>query len=58
VDRPIALTRLTPEQADGLACVLCGIDSLAVNMPHRPVGHSETGSQVFVCSPACLGGAK
>ena len=58
MSHPIDLSRLTPEQADGLACALCGLDYLAVNMPHRPVGYSETGSQIFVCSPACLGGAE
>jgi len=36
-------------QADGLACVACGANYLDVVVPHVPVGHSETGSQVFVC---------
>jgi hypothetical protein len=51
-DLPI-LRNLTPAQADGLACVVCGADYLVVRTPHVPVGRSETGSQVFACKP-CL----
>ena len=40
--------RLTPAQADGLACVVCGVDYLEHNTPRRPVG-SQSGSQVFAC---------
>ncbi len=40
---------LTARQADGLACVVCGTDYIQVAVPHRPVGRSETGSQVFAC---------
>ena len=40
---------LTPAQADGLACVVCGVDFLTATVAHRPVGRSETGSQVFAC---------
>jgi hypothetical protein len=43
------ITRLTPLQADGLACVVCGADWLRVRVPHVPVGRSVTGSQVFAC---------
>jgi hypothetical protein len=53
----IDVTRLTPAQADGLACVRCGVDYLTVAVPHRPVGRSGTGSQVFACSWTCAGGA-
>jgi len=53
----IDFTRLTPAQADGLACVRCGVDYLTVAVPHRPVGRSATGSQVFACSWTCVGGA-
>ncbi len=42
--------QLTPAQADGLACVVCNADFLAVKVPHRPVGRSHTGSQVFACT--------
>lgn len=43
------VTGLTPSQADGLACVVCGVDYLRVHVPHVPVGRSVTGSQVFAC---------
>jgi hypothetical protein len=43
------VTELTPSQADGLACVVCGADYLRVHVPHVPVGRSGTGSQVFAC---------
>ena len=42
--------RLTPAQADGLACVVCGVDYLQVNAARRPVGWSQSGSQVFACT--------
>ena len=29
---------LSPAQADGLACVVCGVDYLEHNTPRRPVG--------------------
>jgi len=41
--------RLTPAQADGLACVVCGVDYLKHNTARRPVGRSQSGSQVFAC---------
>jgi excisionase family DNA binding protein len=41
---------LTPAQADGLACVVCGRDFLAQPVRMRPVGRSHTGSQIFACS--------
>ncbi len=43
-------TDLSPEQADGVACVHCGISYILVGVPHRPVGRSDTGSQVFACT--------
>jgi hypothetical protein len=43
------VTELTPSQADGLACVVCGADYLRVRVRHVPVGRSVTGSQVFAC---------
>jgi hypothetical protein len=43
-------TDLTPAQQDGLACVECSCDFLRVRVPHVPVGRSQTGSQIFVCS--------
>jgi hypothetical protein len=53
---PLDITQLTPAQADGLACVVCGADYLTVRVPHRPVGRSVTGSQVFACSATCADG--
>jgi len=37
--------------------VRCGVNYLLVAVPHRPVGRSHTGSQVFACSWTCAGGA-
>ncbi|MGQ0773500.1 MAG: hypothetical protein ACT4NY_03630 [Pseudonocardiales bacterium] len=47
------ITGLSPLQADGLACVVCGADFLRVRVPHVPVGRSVTGSQVFACVGCC-----
>jgi hypothetical protein len=47
------ITGLTAPQADGLACVVCGVDYLRVRVPHVPVGRSVTGSQVFACVGCC-----
>lgn len=47
------ITKLSPLQADGLACVVCGADYLRVRVPHVPVGRSVTGSQVFGCVGCC-----
>jgi hypothetical protein len=47
-------TQLNPAQADGLACVVCGADYLAVHRAHQPVGRSLAGSQVFACSLTCV----
>jgi hypothetical protein len=45
---------LTPLQADGLACVVCGLDYLRNATAHVPVGYSmATDSQVFVCIGPC-----
>ncbi len=44
------LDGLTNAQADGLACVICGADFMAVKVTHYPVGRSHTGSQVFACT--------
>jgi hypothetical protein len=49
MNRDTIITGLTTWQADGLACVACGIDYLHVRVPHVPVGRSVTGSQVFAC---------
>jgi hypothetical protein len=49
MSRDAVITGLTPVQADGLACVVCGADYLHVRVPHVPVGRSRTGSQVFAC---------
>jgi excisionase family DNA binding protein len=37
------------KQADGLACVVCGVDFRTTPEPQVPVGVSDTGSQVFAC---------
>lgn len=55
---PFDPSRLTAAQADGLSCVVCSADYLTVAVPHRPVGRSATGSQVFACSWTCVGGAR
>ncbi len=48
------ITGLTPLQADGLACVVCGADYLHIRVPQVPVGRSATGSQVFACASCHL----
>ncbi|WP_238412611.1 helix-turn-helix domain-containing protein [Saccharothrix deserti] len=40
---------LSEPQADGRACVVCGLDFMATQVAHYPVGRSSTGSQVFAC---------
>ncbi|MEY7972582.1 hypothetical protein AB8O38_11345 [Saccharomonospora xinjiangensis] len=52
------ITGLSPLQADGLACVVCGADYLCVRVPHVPVGRSVTGSQVFACVGCCADEAR
>jgi hypothetical protein len=52
-DREHIWPGLTAAQADGLACVVCASDYLTDHTPHRPVGRSHTGSQVFACAGAC-----
>lgn len=47
----------TADQADGTACVTCGRVFRADPVPHVPVGHSHTGSQVFACVGACADAA-
>ncbi|HEX4723344.1 MAG TPA: hypothetical protein VH333_12560, partial [Pseudonocardiaceae bacterium] len=44
---------LTSAQADGLACVMCSADFVTAEVASRPVGRSETGSQVFACTAYC-----
>ena len=41
--------KLTPEQLDGTACVLCGAEHTEHNGPSIPVGVAS-GGQVFACS--------
>lgn len=41
---------LSPAQADGLACVMCGAEFLAGGEAQWPVGRSVAGSQVFACA--------
>jgi hypothetical protein len=40
---------LSEAQKDGLACVGCNTDFSVSDVPSIPVGHSETGSQIFAC---------
>jgi excisionase family DNA binding protein len=50
--RPVAddvAPALTDAEANGLACVVCGVDFLRSGNSHIPVGVSETGSQIFAC---------
>jgi hypothetical protein len=45
---------LTTAQADGLACVICGLDYLrSPGCSSVPVGRSASGSQVFACISSC-----
>ncbi|PKW14291.1 hypothetical protein [Saccharopolyspora spinosa] len=44
---------LTALQADGLACVVCEVNYLYVQVASVPVGRSKTGSQVFACADRC-----
>jgi len=53
MSRDTTITELTPIQADGLACVVCGADYLRGRVPHVPMGRSATGSQVFACIGCC-----
>lgn len=52
------ITRLTPLQADDLACIECGADYSQIRVPHVPVGRSVTGSQVFSCVGCCAADAQ
>lgn len=44
---------VSPEQAEGLACVLCGRDFAATGTPSVPVVLPESERKVFVCADAC-----
>ncbi|HEX7039923.1 MAG TPA: hypothetical protein VF202_07430 [Trueperaceae bacterium] len=48
---PLRLDALAPEQRDGLACVVCGVDYTATPglIPNLPVGTVD-GGQVFACT--------
>lgn len=47
---------LSAEQADGMACVVCGSSFLAVKVTAVPVGRSpKDESQVFACKEPCAG---
>lgn len=52
------ITVLTAPQADGLACVVCGIGYLWDRVPHVPVGRSMIGPQAFACVSCCPGDAR
>jgi excisionase family DNA binding protein len=41
---------LTPRQAGGFACVVCGAEFLSTGVSRRPVGRSVGGSPVFACT--------
>lgn len=44
-----AIAGLSPLQADGLACVVCGADYIRIGVLQVPVAWSVTGRQVFAC---------
>ncbi len=44
---------LSPAQADGQACVVCGRNFRVRGSVAVPVGRSSTGSQVFACVRGC-----
>ena len=44
---------LSPAQADGQACVVCGRRLRGRGLVWLPVGRSHTGSQVFACAGSC-----
>src|SRR3981081_3866371 len=44
---------LSPAQADGQACVVCGRTFRVRGSVAVPVGRSSTGSQVFACVSDC-----
>jgi hypothetical protein len=45
---------LNDAQADGLACIVDGVDFATAGIPSVPVGRSEkTRSQVFACAEPC-----
>lgn len=46
-------SELSPAQAEGLACVICGGNFLREGLMCVPVGCCNTGSQVFACSGSC-----
>jgi hypothetical protein len=46
-------TGLSPVQADGQACVICGRSVHTTGSVHVPIGHSVTGSQVYTCTGFC-----
>ncbi|GAA2085091.1 hypothetical protein GCM10009801_46620 [Streptomyces albiaxialis] len=46
------LWRLSDAQADGCACVVCGVDFLRVEILHKEVGVTERGP-VYACRGAC-----
>ncbi|GDY32908.1 hypothetical protein [Gandjariella thermophila] len=54
MNREEVITGLTATQADGLACIICGLDYLRIpGSVSVPVGRSMTGSQVFACVDHC-----
>jgi excisionase family DNA binding protein len=40
-------------EADGRACVVCGVGFIRSGNSHAPVGRSEAGTQVFACVGRC-----
>ncbi|MFG3252475.1 hypothetical protein [Streptomyces sp. NPDC048172] len=46
------LWRLSDAQADGCACVVCGVDFLRVEILHKEVGVTERGP-VYACRGTC-----
>ncbi|MEU8972621.1 hypothetical protein AB0D11_25675 [Streptomyces monashensis] len=47
---------LNPQQADGVACVVCGADFLKSKITSVPIGRNPSDeSQVFACKEPCAG---
>lgn len=54
MSRSIATVDVTDDQAEGFACIMCGVDFADQAAPAAvPVQLPATGRQVFVCTPEC-----
>lgn len=53
LDSNRVIVNLTSSQGAGFNCVVCDISYVRSPVPHRPVGRSMAGSQVFACISPC-----